>query len=184
MSVLVLDDDPLKYRRCEGEYFYDLIDWFSCVEMHAWARVDAYHERPKKIFLVLGQDLTTSYAITHKKQRSFKCEVILEANVGIPSVVESKLLGSYGIVKAYASVGFEDVVKKSTDTTNPTEYTVFLHTYSPKSGPLQRFKQPLKARVEEQYRCGLEKHFFDIPDFSSTKVETSSTPQNPRESDL
>jgi hypothetical protein len=151
MSVLVLGDDPLKYRRCEAENAYDLMDWFACVEMHAWARVDAYHERPKEIFLVVGQDLTTAYATSHKKNGSIECEVVLEANAGIPSIVEAKVLGRYGITKAYASVGFEYVVSKSIDP-NPIEYTVFLHTYRPKSGPIQRFKRMLKPRIEDQER--------------------------------
>lgn len=67
MSVLVLGDEPIVWRRCEAEYTHDLTDWFGLVEMHAWARVEAYHERPKEIFLVTGQHLTPAYAISHKK---------------------------------------------------------------------------------------------------------------------
>jgi len=151
MSVLLLGDDPLVWRRCEGEYAYDLCDWFASVEMHAWARVEAYHERPKEIFLVLGQHLTSSYGICHKKYGSFECEVIFEASGGLPSVANVSLLGSYGITKAYASVGFEDVVTKSSEE-NPITYSMFLNTYAPKSGPLQRFKRSLQVRAQEQYR--------------------------------
>ena len=68
--------------------------------------------------------------------------------MGVPSVAQASLLGSYGITKAYASVGFEDVVTKSAD----IKYSVFINTYSPKSGPLQPFKKTLKVRAEEQYQ--------------------------------
>jgi hypothetical protein len=120
--------------------------------MKAWAKVDAYYydDRPKEIFLVVGQELTPTYATSHKKNDSIECEVMLKANVGIPSVVEGTALASYGITKAYAGVGFENVVATSTEG-DPTQYTVFLHPYRSKSRPIQRVKL-LKTRIEEAYR--------------------------------
>ncbi len=153
MSIVVLGNDPITYRRCEAEYLFDLQDWFAWVEMHAWARVNAYYDgdRPKEIFLVIGQHLSPSYAITHQKNGSFECEVLLEADVGIPSVVEGKGFGRLAIKNAYANFGFEQSAKKSSET-DPINYTIFLHTYNCKSKPLQPFKRALKSRVLEQYR--------------------------------
>lgn len=148
LSVLVLGDDPLKYRRCEGDHAYDLKDWFLCVEMNAWKRVE-YHERPKEIFLVIGQHLTPAYAISHKVHGSSECEVMVKAQLAAPSIVSGGILGNFAITEAYASTGFEHVVTKSS-TTDPIQYTIFLHTY--KSGPIQRFRKSNKEKVEEQYR--------------------------------
>jgi hypothetical protein len=153
MSVLALGDDLVKHRRVVAEYSYALRDWFVWAEMHAWARVNAYcqSERPKEIFLVVGQYLSTDFAIAHKKYGSLECEVILEATAEIPSVVDARLIGSYGITKAHSTVGFDTVIRNSSSEP-PAEYSVFLHTYGQKSGPFQRFKTTLKSRVEEQYQ--------------------------------
>ena len=154
MSALVLGDDLIKHRRCTAEYTYALQDWFAWVEMHAWTRINAYYEseRPKEIFLVVGQHLCPAYAIAHKKYGSFECEVILEASAEFPNVVEPSTVANINITKAHATAGFENVVSKS-PANGTTEYTFILHTYNPKSGPLQRFKKrSLRTRIEEQYQ--------------------------------
>jgi hypothetical protein len=153
MSVLVLGDDPVTYRRCEAEYAYGLQDWFAWVEMNAWERVNAYYEfdRPKEIFLVMGQYITSSYAVTHKKYGSLECEVILETNAQLPGVIEGNISTNFNINRAYAEQGFEYHFNKLQDA-NASKYSVIIDMYKPKSGPLQRFKKTLKTLIEEQYR--------------------------------
>lgn len=153
MSVLLYGDDPVTYRRCEQKYRYGLQDWFAWVERNAWERVNTYYksERPKEIFLVVGQYLTSSYAVAHKKYGSLECEVIIESSIQLPTVVEGNLLGSISIKKAYADSGFEYMFTKSEDEDRP-KYSIILDTYKSKSGPLQRLKRNLKTRVKEQYQ--------------------------------
>jgi hypothetical protein len=111
MSVLLLGDDPITHRRCEGADQFDLLDWFATVEMQAWARVNAYFTpRPKEIFLVTGQHLTSAYAISHKRYGSSDCEVVLDCSGTLPSSGSTALLAQAGVTKVYASMGFEAVV--------------------------------------------------------------------------
>ena len=153
MSVLVIGDAPVRYRRCVADYAYALTDWFAWVEMNAWERVNAYfdYERPKEIFLITGQYLTSSYAVAHKKYGSLECEVVLESTAQLPPVIQGNISASFVIKKAHAEDGFEYVFTKSGDE-DPSMYSIILDIYNPKSGPLQRLKRSLKARVEEQYR--------------------------------
>lgn len=153
MSILIAGDEPVIHRRCEAQYLYGLQDWFAWAEMNAWERVNAYYgsTRPKEIFLIVGQYLTTSYATAHKVFGALECEVVIESNVQLPTVVEGEVLGRLGIRKAYAQEGFEYVMKKCGEQ-DPTNYSIILDTYKVKSGPLQRFTRSLKTRVEEQYQ--------------------------------
>jgi hypothetical protein len=154
MSVLVLGDDPVVYRRCEAEYVYGLRDWFAWVEINAWERVNAYFEfeRPKEIFLVVGQYLTSSYAVAHKKYGSLECEVVLESSMQLPNVLDGNISTNFGIKKAYAEDGFEYKLTQSQDESSSLKYNIIVDTYKPKSGPLQRLKGGLRSRVEEQYQ--------------------------------
>ena len=110
MSVLVLGDEPIAHHRCEGEYLYDLMDWFAAIEMQAWKRATSYHKRPKEIFLVTGQHLTSAYAISHKQYGSSECEIILDCNADLPAVGDAHILAQSRITRAHASAGFEAVV--------------------------------------------------------------------------
>ena len=153
MSVLVVGDEPVIHRRCEAEYLYVIQDWFGWVEMNAWERVNAYYqsERPKEVFLIVEQYLTTSYATAHKTYGAIDCEVVIESIIQLPSIVEGDILGSFGIRKAYAQVDFEYVVTKCGEQ-DPTNYSIILDTYKTKSGPLQHFKRNFKTRVADQYK--------------------------------
>jgi len=153
MSVLVLGDDPIQYRRCEGRDSYVLRDWFAAAEMHAWARVEAYFQgRPKEIFLVLGQHLTPTYAISHKRYGSIECEVILEFGGELPDNVEARILGHYNVTRAFASVGFDQIISRSSET-SPNLYSISLELAPYKSGPIQRFRrESMMARVRDQYQ--------------------------------
>src|SRR5579859_1147161 len=141
MSVLVLDEEPVVHRHCEERYLYGLQDWFAWVEMNAWERVNAYYEsaRPKEIFLVTGQYLSSSYAVAHKSFGSLACDVVLESNIQIPTVIEGSPCASFAITKAYVEAGFEYVISSSGAGT-PTQYSIILDAYKPKSGPLQRLQ--------------------------------------------
>jgi hypothetical protein len=152
MSILILGDDPLKYRRCEGNNKFFLQDWFAHVEMLAWERAETYYQRPNEIFLVIGQHLSPAFAKSHKRYGSVACQIALEADVEIPNVVSTTALGSFGITRVEAKLGFEYTIKKSDTEATSIEYNIFLHTYSPRSGPLQRFSKRLKTRIEQQYR--------------------------------
>jgi hypothetical protein len=182
MSVLVLGDDPVTWRRCEGHYQFDLKDWFACVEMMAWSRASAYNrnERPQELFLVTGQYLASSYAISHKQYGSSECEVVLEAVASVPGDASVSALAGCRVAKAQASIGFESIVTKGVDADNPSDrersggrqvhhqsdparsgstvhtpilYSIFINTYpSLRSGPLQIFKTPLKTAIEDHYK--------------------------------
>jgi hypothetical protein len=110
MSVLLLGADPITHRRCEGDDLFDLLDWFAMVEMHAWTRVDSYFKRPNEIFLVTGQHLTSTYAISHKQYGSSDCEVVLDCSNSLPSSANASVLAQARVTKVHASMGFEAVV--------------------------------------------------------------------------
>ena len=181
MSVLVLGDDPVTYCRCAAEYVYGLQDWFAFVEMNAWERVNAYYEsaRPKEIFLVVGQYMTSSYADAHKKYGSLECEVTLESSIQLPCVIERNISANLGIKKAYAEDGFEYVFTKSGEE-SPNMYSIILDTYKSKSGPLQRLKCSLATRVEQQYQYIRTGDMTDTRYFMRRNRNTNLIVQNTR----
>jgi hypothetical protein len=78
--------------------------------MHAWTRVDSYFKRPNEIFLVTGQHLTSTYAISHKQYGSSDCEVVLDCSTSLPSSANAAVLAQARVTKVHASMGFEAVV--------------------------------------------------------------------------
>ena len=149
MSVLVPCQKPLLYRACTEEQRYHLLNWFGWIEMLVWERVHAYyrHDRPSKIFLVTGQTLSPGYAIAHKESSSTECQVLLSANAAIPTLLDTKALTQYGIERAQATLGFEEVKSEEDN----RMYSIFLDVYP--SCSVRRFKvDSLKARVEDMYK--------------------------------
>jgi hypothetical protein len=99
LSVLVPGHDELLRRHCQGRYNQQLRAWFKLVELRAWKLVKAlYDKSPSTIFLVTGQTLTSEYAISHQEEGTSGCEVIVEAKVGIPTVLDSNFLIGYAAV--------------------------------------------------------------------------------------
>ena len=109
----------------------ELETWFAAVEAKAWAYVNASsNTRPSNIFLVTGQILTTEYAISHQDRGSSTCEVYIDANAEVPSLVKSHVLTGYGFQKVSASVGFQVAMKKLDDN---DFHSIFLKVF--KSSP-------------------------------------------------
>jgi len=163
-------------QACREQNYYDLLDWFACVEMLAWVKVNAYFEdnRPDRIFLVTGQALTAGYAISHKGSMATDCEVVLSASADIPTAVKASALAQYNIERAYAAMGFEEVKSRE----DGKEYAIFLDARY--SAPIRRFRlRSFKQRVEDMYRyyCGrrvktnVGQVFFGI---CAEKAETNS----------
>lgn len=149
--MMVLGDDPIVHRLCYAENKFYLQDWFAWVELQAWARVGGYYAdyKPKEIFLVIGQHLSPSYAITHQRNHSFVCEVQVEATGGLPNVMDGEAFSHVAINKARASFGFERCSRSDTQD-HSIHYSVFLSTYS--SRRVQLFKRPLLQLISTQYQ--------------------------------
>lgn len=111
LSVIVPGQDKLKRRRCFGEYEQELMTWFRIVEAEVWDWVNAIYKgdgRPKEIFLVTGQTLTTEYSISHIDQRSQSCDVFLEGGADVPTLAGGGLFigEGLGIKEVAATSGF------------------------------------------------------------------------------
>jgi hypothetical protein len=116
MSVLVPGEGDIIRRACLGQRAQELETWFACVEANAWAYVNASCEtRPTKIFLVTGQTLTTHYAICHQESGTFTCEVHVEADVEVPSVLNANVLVGHTWGNVSASTGFQVMTRGGND---------------------------------------------------------------------
>ena len=142
--------------------------------MHAWARVDGnFQQRPKEILLVLGQHLTPTYAVSHKRYGAIESEVILEFEGALPSISEAAILGGYKITKAHASVGFDQIISTSSES-DPTLYSISLELAHYKSGPIQRFRRlTMKVRATDQYR-----YVFDVTGSCEGSLRRSPGPRS------
>lgn len=101
--------------------------WFKHVEFRAWKWVKAlYDSPPSSIFLVTGQILTPEYAISHQEEGSSACEVVVEAKVGIPQMVDINLSVGYALGKVTVSSGFDVIKKKEGDKEDEELYSIFL----------------------------------------------------------
>jgi hypothetical protein len=152
VSILVPSQDELLHRACLDAEYYDLLDWFSAVEMKAWVAVNSYFaaNRPKKLFLVTGQTLTSEYSITHKQALQNECEIHLEANAGVPVVAEANMLLGYNVKRVSASVGFEVCSQKFDQMSERRLYSVFLEVYE--SDPINFIRSKLLApRLKAMY---------------------------------
>ena len=76
--------------------------------------------------------MTSEYAISHLEEGNSTCEVVVEAKVGVPSIIDTKCLVGYSFEWATISAGF-DVVKKKKD---DELYSVFLEVVP--SRPMRR----------------------------------------------
>ena len=151
-SVMVPGDDPLRFRGALDDQNFNLINWFAVNEAAAWTAVNTYygHERPSRIFLVIGQTMTTEYAITHQQEQSSGCAIILSGKADIPSFVGANALFGWGYEKVRASTGFETSMKGT------GHHSVFLDTYP--STPMKIInilEKSLKAKIEHmfKYKC-------------------------------
>jgi hypothetical protein len=164
MSILIPAQEPLYHRSCDEEQYYHLLTWFAHVELLAWEWVNTFFadDRPKRIFLVTGQTMSPAYSIAHKESGLTECEILLEANVGIPNILDGKALVQYKVERAYANLGFEEeTLKSGTD-----KYTIFLEVFN--SGPIRLFKLgSLKNRLYDMYRCITCPSIADISDSST-----------------
>ena len=150
MSVLVPGQNPLLYRCCLDEQYYELIDWFSAIETNAWAAINAYfgHQRPKEIFLVTGQILTSEYHITHTQDAISECEVHIEGNSGSTLITQENTLLGNRIKAVSANGGFENRAPVSASA--HAAYSVFLQLY--RSHPILPIRKTLTPRLEEIYK--------------------------------
>src|SRR5437773_10102892 len=136
LSVLVPGQDDLLRRHCQGMYKQELRTWFKLVEFRVWKWVKAlYHTPPSSIFLVTGQILTPEYAISHLEEGTRTCEVVVEAKVGVPSIIDTKCLVGYAFERESISAGF-DIVNKKKDDEDGVLYSVFLEVV--RSQPMRR----------------------------------------------
>jgi hypothetical protein len=136
LSVLVPGQDDLLRRHCQGTYKQELRTWFKLDEYRARKWVKAlYDTPPSSIFLVTGQTLTSEYAISHLEEGNSTCEVMVEAKVGVPSIIDTKCLVGYSFERATISAGF-DVVKTKKDDEHGELYSVFLEVVP--SRPMRR----------------------------------------------
>jgi len=158
MSILVPGEGPLLHRGCIEEHQFDLIDWFSAVEMHAWKAVNSYFgsKRPDKIFLVTGQTLASKYALSHKQHVTSECEIYIEPNSGVPIAAETKVLLGYTLKKASASMGFE-----SHSPTSGVDqlYSIFLETYESSPIHIMNTKR-LVHKLKDMYRYLYSRYLF------------------------
>lgn len=152
MSILVPGQDNLVHRACVDAEYYDLLDWFSAVEMKAWVAANSYFaaNRPKRLFLVTGQTLTSEYSITHKEGLANECEIHLEANAGVPIVAEANLLLGYNVKRVSASIGFEVRSQTFDQMSQRRLYSVFLNVFE--SAPINIIRSKrLAPRLKEMY---------------------------------
>src|SRR5215471_12834886 len=146
---MVPGDGPLRFRGALDDQNFNLINWFAVNEAAAWTVVNSYyaHERPSKIFLVVGQTMTTEYSITHQHEQSSGCAIILSGKVDIPSVLGGNTLFGWGIEKAIASTGFETSMKGA------GHHSVFLDVYP--SSPMKIISildKSLKVRIGNMFK--------------------------------
>jgi len=140
LSVLVPGQDDLVRRICIGPRFQELLWWFYAAEEQAWGYVEnAYpNNRPDSIFLVVGQTLSSEYAICHQVNKSDSCEISVKANVAIPVVMESHFLLGYELEMVNASNGFQQMTKKQ----GSQLHTLFLKVHE--SAPIKMFRRTIK----------------------------------------
>lgn len=133
MSALVPGQDDLKHRACLGTRYFELKTWFSNVEIDAWEWVkkNFSQNRPKEIFLVTGQTLTTEFSISHFENASAGCEIHVAADVAVPPVVEAGILVGRNFETVTAGVGFQTTVSRG-----PNFYSIFFEIE--KSPPITR----------------------------------------------
>lgn len=153
MSALVPGQEDLKHRVCLGPRNVELLTWFREVETEAWGWVnDNYPQnRPKEIFLVIGQTLTTEYSISHFENGSESCEIFVAADITVPAAFEAEVLVGRNFEKVTAAAGFQKVVSKASQKEGPGLHSIFLEVE--KSPPItrlhsisRRFKSLLHAR--------------------------------------
>ena len=170
MSILVPGEGPLVHRACIEQNIYDLKDWFSAVEMHAWKAVNSYfRSRPDKIFLVTGQTLTSKYALSHKQHVTSECEIYIESNAGVPIAAEANVLLGRTLKKVSASMGFE-----SHSPTNGSErlYSIFLETYESYPTHVMGPKR-LLSKLKDMYTYALIwSSFLNTSFFTSKSIES------------
>jgi hypothetical protein len=135
---------------------WSLVRWFRQAEASVWEFVTAYYgrDRPKKIFLVTGQTLTTDYSISHQECTSVGCEVSLGGGVGIPNIIEGRTYWGYEIGKVRASLGFEISARRSEESPEQL-HSIFFETET--SRPMNRFRRlkpnsPQSRHIESMYR--------------------------------
>jgi hypothetical protein len=150
MSILVPGQNPLLHRCCLDEQYFELIDWFSAVETQAWAAVNAYfgHQRPKEIFLVTGQILTSEYHIAHAQGSLSECEVNIEGVSGSTFIAHENTLMGNRFKSAEAIGGFEN--KAPVSASAHAAYSVLLQLF--RSYPILPIRKTLTPRLEETYK--------------------------------
>lgn len=114
MSALVPGQEPLLRRICLGHRLQEVKTWFGAIEAKAWAYVNAENEvRPQKIFLVVGQILTSEYSISHQETGTTSCKIELSFNTDLPPLGSAKLVTGYECERVQSSAGFQLVKRKS-----------------------------------------------------------------------
>ena len=147
--------EPLQYRAAREESYFHLIEWFQAVEFFAWKRVRSYfpNSNVKEIFCVTGQTLSDEYSISHQEYGESGFEVQLEGMAQLPPIINSETIVTHCCRNVVASIGFEQVARKSTILSTSPMYSVILQVF--RSSRIQYFNlvKPLRARVESYYKC-------------------------------
>jgi hypothetical protein len=147
MSILIPGQDDLLRRYCDGVRGQQLKIWFLLgSEVHAWefVKTTLAGDKPKEIFFVIGQTMTTEYAIDHIQDKTSVCNIEVEANHEIP--VTFKLNNLVGTNYQHASFvgGRLDMKKRLGEDGSPLYHSVFLDV-SRKSPRLFSFLNKNKA---------------------------------------
>ena len=152
--MLIPDPKSLYKIECKADQYYDLRNWFACVEDLAWETVNTFlaEDRPEKIFLLTGETLSPSYATAHTESTSQKIEMIVGAGATVPGPVKNgvQFLDQFHMAPA---CGFEDIRPPSESGADRELFSIFLDVWP--SFPLQRFKKTeplLLARLPDMFR--------------------------------
>jgi len=149
ISVLIPGHGPLRYRACLDRQKHNLIGWFAVNESNAWEAVNALYQetRPDRIFLVVGQTMTTEYSITHQDEDTHGCDIHVSANVELPTIIGAKAHLGYAYQSVAASAGFEVMMKSDGHS------SVYLEVYSsPPQLRINILQRPLKVRLEGMFK--------------------------------
>jgi hypothetical protein len=97
-------NETLQNRGCNAAHLFSLLRWFSNLEAPIWSWVNvSLLMKPKKIFLVLGQTMTTDYWITFQDSGDYGCGIQVKGD--IPTSVNGKTFIGVGLQGAATSAG-------------------------------------------------------------------------------
>jgi hypothetical protein len=99
-------NETLQHRGCNAAHLFSLLRWFSNLETPIWSWIEVNLDmilKPKKIFLVLGQTMTTDYWITFQDSGDYGCGIQFKGD--IPTSLDGKPFIGVGLQGAATSAG-------------------------------------------------------------------------------